>query len=244
MWITAEASECFDDIISGMELSPTPPDAPVRLGARIDPDEFTIGVDEAAELYARAGHPRTIRRIQKYCARGDLVCCKVETAFGEKYMITRSSIDKHIGQIEDALAASGRAPARPGAPMNVSEIASVFEHDQTAPIGARTRPDAPSDAEQKLENSITADAASELRSTPPGDAQARPDAPQIYQERYLAHLEKENEFLREQNTVLLERVKETNILTQGLQKMLSPLLGRPSEPASPKDSTENFSTHE
>jgi len=34
---------------------------------------------------------------------------------------------------------------------------------------------------------------------------------------YLEHLEKENSFLREQNTVLLERVKETNILTAGLQ---------------------------
>jgi hypothetical protein len=29
--------------------------------------------------------PRTISRIQKYCARGDLNCKKVETEFGEKY---------------------------------------------------------------------------------------------------------------------------------------------------------------
>ena len=38
---------------------------------------------------------------------------------------------------------------------------------------------------------------------------------------------KENSFLREQNTVLLERVKETNILTGRLQEMLTPLLGSP-----------------
>jgi hypothetical protein len=41
----------------------------------------------------------------------------------------------------------------------------------------------------------------------------------------LEHLEKENSFLREQNTVLLDRVKETNILTARLQEMLTPLLG-------------------
>lgn len=51
-----------------------------------------------------------------------------------------------------------------------------------------------------------------------------------YQTRYLDHLEKENAFLREQNTVLLERVKETNILTGRLQEMLSPLLGRGGDP--------------
>lgn len=55
--------------------------------------------------------------------------------------------------------------------------------------------------------------------------QPRPDAPD-FQSRYLMHLEKENVFLREQNTVLLERVKETNILTGRLQEMLTPLLGK------------------
>jgi hypothetical protein len=58
----------------------------------------------------------------------------------------------------------------------------------------------------------------------PARAPARPDAPD-FQARYLDHLEKENSFLREQNTVLLERVKETNILTGRLQEMLTPLLG-------------------
>jgi hypothetical protein len=37
--------------------------------------------------------------------------------------------------------------------------------------------------------------------------------------------------LREQNTVLLERVKETNILTGRLQEMLTPLLGASDRPA-------------
>ena len=55
--------------------------------------------------------------------------------------------------------------------------------------------------------------------------------------RYVARLEGENGFLREQITVkdvqikdLTERARETNHLIAGLQKMLTPLLGRPAEP--------------
>ena len=52
--------------------------------------------------------------------------------------------------------------------------------------------------------------------------------------RYVARLERENGFLRGQITVkdeqikdLTERARETNHLIAGLQKMLTPLLGRP-----------------
>jgi hypothetical protein len=36
--------------------------------------DFTLTIEEASDRYAAAGHPRTIRAIQKYCARGDLDC--------------------------------------------------------------------------------------------------------------------------------------------------------------------------
>jgi hypothetical protein len=198
-----------------MDFSPTPPDAPARLDAPLDSNEFTIAIDEAAELYARAGHPRTIRRVQTYCARGDLDCPKVETTFGEKYMITRSSIDKHIAQIEDGLAASRRDGARPGAPEDPLEIKPVSGGenatppiDVPAPRRDGARPGAPEDA-----------------------------ASSDFQGRYLEHLEKENMFLREQNTVLLERVKETNIITAKLQSMLSPFLGLGDRRSPPDDRT-------
>ncbi len=168
--------------------------APLRPDAPLDDNEYTLTIDEVAERYAHAGHPRTIRRLQKYCARGDLQCRKVETAFGEKYLVTPMSVDHHIAQIVDALAASGRAPTRPGAPDGARKESHNSEHTEVAPAHARTRPGAPD-----------------------------------FQNRYLEHLEKENSFLREQNTVLLERVKETNIITARLQEMLTPLLGAPTE---------------
>jgi hypothetical protein len=56
------------------------------------PDEPLLSVEEAADRYAAGNHPRTIRAIQKYCARGDLECQKVETTYGERYLITPSSL--------------------------------------------------------------------------------------------------------------------------------------------------------
>ncbi len=154
--------------------------------------EFTLTIEEAADRYAVAGHPRTIRALQKYCARGDLDCQKAETAFGQRYMITPASVARHIAQIEDVSQAPGRGQPRTDA------------------------------ADRSLQPSQLADA--EVLETV--REQPRPDA-------YVQRLESENEFLRGQigqkdKTIdaLLERDRETNILVGGLQKMLTPLLGR------------------
>jgi hypothetical protein len=167
-----------------------------RPAATTDEHTFLLSVEEAADRYAAAGHPRTIRAIQKYCGRGDLESQKVETTYGERYLITPASIDRHIAMIIERSQASGREQSRPGAVVRGDEIQD------------RQRPDIPENIRE----------------------QPRPDASE-FQDRYMAHLEKENTFLREQNTVLLERVKETNILTGRLQEMLTPLLGASDRPA-------------
>ena len=152
--------------------------------------DFTLTIEEAADRYAAAGHPRTIRAIQKYCARGDLECQKAETPFGQRYLVTPASVARHVAQIIDVSQAHGREQSR---------------------TDAVVRPRQPSQPQAPGEDTI-------VRELP------RPDTPD-FQGRYLQHLEHENKFLREQNTVLLERVKETNILTGRLQEMLTPLLG-------------------
>jgi hypothetical protein len=63
--------------------------------------DFTLSIDEALERYARAGLPRTPRSIQRYCAKGHLDCRRMETPFGEKYLISPASVDKHIAYIEE-----------------------------------------------------------------------------------------------------------------------------------------------
>lgn len=90
-------------------------DAHPRPSAPSPENEYTLTIDEVAELYTKAGFPRPIRRLQKYCARGDLDCRKVETLSGEKYLITPLSVERHIALIAQTQGTSGRGQARPGA---------------------------------------------------------------------------------------------------------------------------------
>src|ERR1700694_3562340 len=68
--------------------------------------------DEAAVRYEHAGHPRTIRTIQRYCAKGHLDCLRQETSFGDKYMITPESVARHIAQIAELASTTGRDLSR------------------------------------------------------------------------------------------------------------------------------------
>src|SRR5258708_29775972 len=117
-------------------------DAPARPAAPLDQSAYTLSIDEAADRYATAGFPRPTRRLQKYCARGDLDCRKVETSSGEKYLISAESIERHIAFIKETAAAAGRVPAR----LDASERASMLQIDKPskgdAPQPAPTRPGA------------------------------------------------------------------------------------------------------
>jgi hypothetical protein len=168
-----------------------------RPDASTDAPIYSVTVEEAAALYEQAGVPRTIRRVQKYCARGDLDCKKIETDFGEKYFITTISIERHIAQISDAQAAAGRAPTRLDASERPLQTKEILSDEPTTPPSAQARFDTPG---------------------------------RDFQNLYIQQLETENAFLRDQTVVLLERVKETNVLTQGLQRLLSPLLRSPEKP--------------
>jgi hypothetical protein len=88
--------------------------------------EYTLTIDEVGELYANAGFARPTRRLQKYCARGDLDCRKVETLSGEKYLITPISVERHIALIAQTQGAAGRDQARPDA--SITSDISVFDH--------------------------------------------------------------------------------------------------------------------
>lgn len=84
--------------------------------ATTDDSEYSLSVEEAAERYAHAGFPRTIRAIQRYCAKGDLDSRRMETQFGERYMITPTSVARHIAHIEEVRAvATFRDQSRPAA---------------------------------------------------------------------------------------------------------------------------------
>ncbi|UPJ50386.1 hypothetical protein IVB30_02835 [Bradyrhizobium sp. 200] len=180
--------------------------------ATTDDSEFTLSVEEAAERYAHAGFPRTIRAIQRYCAKGDLDCRRMETQFGERYMITPTSVARHIAYIEEVRpVATSRDLSRPVATTATTEDVAT----KTATTDDRSR------------QGTT------------GDDEAQRQATTAAETKYVEQLEKrleekDNEitFLRSEVGVkndqikdLTERARETNHLIAGLQKMLGPLLG-------------------
>ena len=71
-----------------------------------DSEQYTVSIAEAAEFFTRAGLPRTERSIQRFCKQGDLICAFQETAYGSRYLIRRSSIDRLIQQKLQALTVS------------------------------------------------------------------------------------------------------------------------------------------
>jgi hypothetical protein len=196
-----------------------------RLAATSPDTEYSLTVEDVAERYASAGLPRDRRTIQRYCAKGSLDCHRIEIPYGEKYLITPASVATHIAYIKEVR----QAMAGRDEPRQVAQEISAQKDDDTASTSrGEPRPVATADDHE------TAPQHERQTATSP-DQPRQAAAPDEMVSRYVARLEGENEFLRGQITVKdeqikeqTERARETNILIGGLQKMLTPLLGRSS----------------
>lgn len=188
----------------------TDPDLP-RQDAT-SPDQYTLTIEDALVRYEHAGHPRTVRSIQRYCAKGHLDCLRQETTFGDKYMITPESVARHIAQIAELASATSRDLPRQDAAEPTRPVAAPASATPSATASDAPRQDA------------TSRAVSEP-ATPPANTD----------ERYVHQLERENDFLRDQIQrkdqqigELSERARETNFLIKGLQELVLRLQpGRP-----------------
>src|SRR5436190_12946777 len=83
--------------------SATGPDAPRPVATSGDNNDYTLSIEEVSERYAKAGHPRTIRTLQRYCVSDHLDARKVATTLGDKYFVTPQSVARHIAQIVEML---------------------------------------------------------------------------------------------------------------------------------------------
>ncbi len=163
--------------------------------------DFTLSVDETLERYAKAGHPRTPRSIQRYCAKGHLQCRLVDTGYGDKYLVAPDSVDAHIAYIEEVTSATGRDTSRQvatgRAPENKDETpATASATDADTSRSVATGPDM-SRYVERLENEV---------------------------EFLRGEVGVKNSQIKE----MTERARETNVLS-GLQKMLTRLLGTGNE---------------
>jgi hypothetical protein len=173
-------------------------------------DEHSLTIPDVAARYEAAGFPRTIRTLQRYCAKGHLDSVRQETSFGDQFLITPASVTRHLAQI--------------------AEFAAAVRHDEPRPAATHVSAQSVVPSE-----SIGATA---------------PDRPRLAatDDRYVARLEGEVDFLRGQITTkdlqireLTERSRETNVLIGGLQRLLAPLLGSPDP--HPPASTSNGDAH-
>jgi hypothetical protein len=204
-----------------MEFSTSPDlSRPAATGSDTD---YILSLDEVSERYARAGHPRTLRTLQRYCVSGHLDAQKVATTLGDKYLVTPQSVARHIAQIEELAAFSPAAANRDGPRLVATTAVEPVAAEQSAPV-QETQPAAGPDLPRQV--------ATEESATPQYVGRLEKEVEQLQDDR---------EFLREQIKVkdgqialkdqqigaMLERDRETNILVQGLQKMLTPFLGAP-----------------
>ena len=216
--------------------------------------EHTLSIEAVADRYAGAGYPRTIRTLQRYCASGHLDAQKVATALGDKYFVAPYSVTRHLAQIAEMAqlatrhdtprqSEGGRGRMSPGygAPFH-----HATGHDN--PMTGHVATDHDIERQQPYQPSIEPQHAPRQTATsadPSGQShdQPRPVDPGL-SPRYVERLEAENAFLRNQVDkkdhqieALLERDRETNVLVQGLQRMLGPLLGMPSRDSRNDDQT-------
>jgi hypothetical protein len=169
-----------------------------RLAATTLDSDFTLSIDEAATLYENAGHPRTPRSIQRYCAKGHLEYRRMETPFGEKFLITPASVMKHIAYIEEVRpVATGRGKSRHAATDVAGENSEIERGEERATTSDQLRP-------------------------PPTDERYVGAL-----ERENEFLRTQVTVKDTQISELQERAHETNALINGLQRLLAPLLSAP-----------------
>jgi hypothetical protein len=206
-----------------------------RQDATTPDSEYTLTIDEALARYEHAGHPRTARSVQRYCALGHLDCRRMETPFGEKYMVSAASVAKHIAYIEEVRpTATGHDMSRQVGTQISNEISDDRARQDTPTSPDMSRPVATEEIKQVIEDPEPRQVATG------GDTPRHGATDPDLTERYIARLESENEFLREETRTknaqikeLTERSRETNVLIGGLQRLLAPMLGS-ADPHRPK----------
>jgi hypothetical protein len=188
-----------------------------------------ITIIEAEARFRDAGLPRHPKSIERYCRVGSLRCKKEYGANGFQYLIEPASADELIAFLKQAHHIGNTSEHVPAGSAALRENQQGNSEEQ----GSHTLPPAPPSSEIPHEENHT-------EQTGAGSSTLR----------YVQQLEKrldekdgEIGFLRSEVAVkndqikdLTERARETNHLIAGLQKMLTPLLGRASDSGSPPGS--------
>jgi alkanesulfonate monooxygenase SsuD/methylene tetrahydromethanopterin reductase-like flavin-dependent oxidoreductase (luciferase family) len=170
----------------------------------------TMSLKEAEAQLSAAGVPRSHRHIVRLCKSGAFEAAKRPGGSGDEWFIAPQSVPKVIGDLRAIEEARARhSQPRHAASAHVAAEKSNDGNPDTA--GHGTPQHGTSDPKNKED-----------------EGASQPDT-----SRYVALLERDNEFLREQVgkkdeqiSDLSKRFSETQILLGAMQKMLAPMLGQ------------------
>jgi hypothetical protein len=181
--------------------------------------ENPITVVEAETRFRAAGLPRHPKSIERYCRVGSLRCKKEYGANGFQYLIEPTSADELIEFLKQAHHIRNKPEQAPASSSALRENQPANSEEQSS----HTLPPAPASSDISIKENHEEHAGT------------RSDTFRFVQQLEKRLDEKDGEigFLRSEVAVkndqikdLTERARETNHLIAGLQKMLTPLLGR------------------
>jgi len=165
--------------------------------------QYYLSIEQTAELYAQAGHSRTIRAIQKYCALSKLDCHKVDTDTGERYLVAPYSVTRHIAYINEVrTVATSRDQTRTD--TNVRSLENKGETPERA-----------ANRNEQARTDVAVGGMDERYVTRLEDENTFLREQVVVKDTQIG--------------ALLERDKETNTLIHRLQAMLAPLLVAPKQ---------------
>jgi hypothetical protein len=107
----------------------------------------TLTIEQAAELFAELGVPRSKRSVQRFCEQGHLDYVPIKGVRGDRYFISRESVERYAEELRqvDAVASIGakarqqRAIARYSAPNDDTPAAAPTPPPE--PRAGRAAPD-------------------------------------------------------------------------------------------------------
>ena len=170
----------------------------------------TMSLKDVEAQLLSAGVPRSHRHIVRLCKSGAFDAAKRPGGSGDEWFIAPQSVSKVIGDLR----AIEATRARHSQPQHVASDHVALEKSNESNTDT-ARHDAPERATSEAKNNEDA------------------GAPQPDTSRYVALLERDNDFLRDQVTKkdgqitdLSKRFGETQTLLGAMQRMLAPLLGQ------------------
>ena len=165
-----------------------------------------------AQRYDHAGHPRTLRSIQRYCAKGHLDHLRHETTFGDKYLITSASVARHIAQIAELAATSSRVVPRQGATI-VADQSKPFAEPETARQPRATSIDEPRPVATRRD-SETDVVDRDKSETPANTHRDRVTDLDVYDHPYVKKLEERIDRLENRYEAQVRRTEEIQLTAQ------------------------------